>query len=173
MCLDYVLHQYIAAGCGNCRHVSTRFDLVGNDGVGAAVELLHTPDLHCIRTRAGNMGAHGIEEVCQVHDVGFLGGVFNDRLSGQQTGSQNDIHRSAYADHVKTDTVATQTVGAGQEVDIIFRLIHIRTQRHKALNVLVDGPGCEIAAAGQRHISPVEPAQQRAHQIVAGTHFGY
>ena len=58
----------------------------------------------------------------------------------------------------------------GLQRDVFFRLVHIGTQSQKALDVLVNGAGGKIAAAGQRHMGMTKPAQKRAHQVVAGAH---
>ena len=53
---------------------------------------------------------------------------------------------------------------------IVLRLVHIRAQGQEALNMLVDGTGGKIAAAGQGHMGMAEPAKQSPHQIIAGPH---
>ena len=49
--------------------------------------------------------------------------------------------------------------------------VHVGPHGHKALDVLIDGPAAQIAAAGQGDLRPAEAAQQGADQIVAGTDF--
>ena len=64
-----------------------------------------------------------------------------------------------------------QTVGSRGQIYIVLGLIHIGTQCDKAFDVLVDGTGCKITAAGQCHIGMLETAQQCAHEVIAGAHF--
>ena len=167
---NHVLHQDIAAHCGDGGHVGTGLDLVRDDGVGAAGEGVDTPDLHSIRTGAGDPGTHGVQEVGQIHDVGLFGGVFNDGLTGDQAGCQHDVDGGANGGHVQADPSSLQAVAAGLQRDEFIGLIHIRTQEQKALDVLVDGPGGEVAAAGQGDLGLAEAPQQSAHQVVAGPH---
>ena len=82
---DDILYQHITAGGSHCCQICTCLDLIGDNGVAAALELFHATDLHGIRTGAGDPGAHGIEEVGQVHDVGLLGSILNNSLAGKQT----------------------------------------------------------------------------------------
>ena len=103
--------------------------------------------------------------------MGLLGGIFNDRLPGNQGRSQHNVDGGAHADHVQTDTTALQAQLAGTQGHIVLGLLHIRTQRHKALDMLIDGTGSEITAARQGNIGASEPAQQHAHEVIAGTHF--
>ena len=168
-----VLHQNIAAGRGNGSHIGARLDLIRDNGIGAAPQRIDPPDLDGIGTGAGNPGAHGIEEVRQVHNVGFLGSVFDDRLTGQQGCRHHNVDRSAYACHVQADPGAVKSLLRGLQRDVFFRLVHIGTQSQKALDVLVNGAGGKIAAAGQRHMGMTKPAQKRAHQVVAGAHLFY
>ena len=167
---DHVLYQHVAACGHNGCQICTGLDLVGDDGIAAAPQLLHATDLHRIRTGAGNPGAHGIEEVGKVHDVGLFGGIFNHRLSGNQAGRHHDIHGGTDADHVQSDTAAMQAVRTGGQVYIVLGLVHVSTQRDKALDMLVNGTGGEVAATGQRHVGMVESAEQRAHQVITGAH---
>ena len=63
-----------------------------------------------------------------------------------------------------------ESVFTGFQCHIFFRFIHRCTQHLKALDVLVNGTGGEIAAAGQRHMCLAETTQQCTHQIIAGAH---
>ena len=46
--------------------------------------------------------------------------------------------------------------------------VHLGAQKLKALDMLVDGTGAEIAAAGHGHLGLAEPTQQRPEKIVRG-----
>ena len=155
---NHVLHQNIAAGCGNGSHIGARLDLVRDNGIGAAPQRIDSPDLNGIRPGAGNPGAHGIEEVRQVHNVGFLGGVFNNRLTGQQGCRHHNIDRRAYACHIQADPAALEPGFPGGQRHIVFGFVHVRAQRFKALDVLVDGPGGKVAASGQGYVGLAEAA---------------
>ena len=167
---DHVGHQDVAPHRRGCRQVGPGLDLVGDDGVGAAVQGVDAPDLHRVGAGAGNPGAHGIEEVGKVHDVGLLGGVLYDRLTGQQRRRQHDVHRGSHTGNIQTDPVAPEAFLTGLQGHIVLRLVHIGSQGKEALDMLVDGPGSKITAAGQGHMGLSEPAQQRPHQVVAGPH---
>ena len=135
------------------------------------MEAFHTANLDGIRTGTADTGTHGVQEVGQIHDMRLLGCVLNDGLTGQKAGCHDDVDGSAYADHVQTDTAAMKPHCTGGQVDIVLRLIHIGTQGPEAFDMLVDGTGCKVAPAGQCHTGPVEAAEQRTHNIVAGAHF--
>ena len=167
---NHVLNQDIAPGGCDSRHVSPGLDLVGDDGIGTSPQGVDPPDLDGIRARAGDPRPHGIQEVGQIHNVGLLRGGFDDGLSGNQGGRQHNVHGGAYACHVQADASAPQAFLAGLQAHILLGFVHHRSQSLKALDVLVNGTGGEVAAAGQRHSGLAEPAEQGSHQVVAGSH---
>ena len=100
----------------------------------------------------------------------LLGGVFDDGLSFCQTGRQHDVHGSAHAGNIQINIGAGEPLGSVGTDDAVAD-IHFGAQRLKALHVLVDGAdAAEVAAAGHGYLRPVEPAQKRADQIIAGPH---
>ena len=109
-----------------------------------------------------------LEEVGQVHDVGLLGGVFNDGHAIGQHAGQHDVHGGPHRDHVQIDLTAGQTAAGHLGADQAVAHIHIRPHGDETLDVLVDGPSAQVTAAGEGDLRPAEAAQQSAHQIVAG-----
>ena len=102
--------------------------------------------------------------------MGLLGRVFNNGLPGKQSCRHHNIHGSAHACHIQGDSGPVKALFRGLQSHIVLRLVHIRAQGQEALDMLVDGTGGKIAAAGQRHMGMAEPAKQGPHQIVAGPH---
>ena len=167
---DDVLDQDVAAGGDRCGHVGTGLDLVGDGGVGAAVEGFDALDLDGVGARAGDVGTHGVQEVGQVHDVGLLGRVLDDGLTLDQAGGHHDVGSRAHTDHVQADALATQAILAGDHLHVLLGLGHVRAQQAEALDVLVDGTGREGTAAGQGHMAPAVTAKLGTQQVVAGAH---
>ena len=99
----------------------------------------------------------------------LLGRVFNDRKSPGLHGGQHDVDRRAHRHHVEINGVAHQTLGHYIDHAMLHGR-HRRSQRREALQMLIDGPHAEIAAA--RHGNPrrAEPAQQRADEIIRSPH---
>ena len=56
-------------------------------------------------------------------------------------------------------------------MDIAPLDLHVGPHGHKALDVLVDGPVAQMAAAGQRDLRRAEAAQQGPDQVVGGPDF--
>lgn len=81
-------------------------------------------------------------------------------------GGQQHIDGAAHRDHIEKYVVAHQMVGLG--VHHAAPVLDGRAQRFKALQMLVDGAGADIAAAGIGHLGPAPAAQQRAQQVIAG-----
>ncbi len=98
----------------------------------------------------------------------LLGGVFNDGEAVGQGSGQHDVHGGAHRNDVQIDLRALQTAVPGGGVDIAAPHIYIGAHGGEALDVLVDGPPTQIAAAGRRHLGGAKAAQQRADQVIAG-----
>ena len=107
---DHIVHRDPASGGHRRGKIGPGFDLVGDDGIGAAPELFHAPDLDHIGAGPGDLCAHGVQEVCQVHDVGLLGGVFDDGGALSQDCGDHDVHGGANGDHIQADHSALHAV---------------------------------------------------------------
>ena len=119
-----------------------------------------------VGTRAADVGAHGVEEVGEIDDVRLLGRVFDHGVSLRQNGGHHDVHGRAHGNHIQIDAGAVEPGSLTGGVDKAALHHHVRAQRGKALDVLVDGAHAEVAAAGHGDLRPVEPAQQGADQII-------
>ena len=160
------MDDHVAPGGGGGDHQRARLDLVGNDGVGGAVQVLHAPHPDHVRARATNLRAHAVEEVGQVHDVGLLGRVVDHRGALGPGGGQQHVDGAADSDHIEEYVVAHQMICPG--VYHAAPILNGGPQRFKALQMLVNGAGADVAAAGIGHLGPSSPAQQRPQQVIAG-----
>ena len=160
-----VFDQDFSPDGGGGGHVGAGLDLVGNDGVGAAVELLHAVDLDGVRTGAANVRAHGVEEVGKIDDVRLARRVFDDRASLGEHGGDHNVHRRADGDLIEIYARAAQPSAGDVRGDEIGN-IDLRAEGVHALDVLVDRPDAEVAAARHRRAGNAEPAEHRADKIV-------
>ena len=163
------MHPHLAAGGGHRRHIGPGLDLVGDDGVAAAVEPGHAGDLDGVRPRAADVRAHGVQEVGKVHDVGLLGDILDDGGALRQGGGHHDIHGGAHGDHIQIYVGAVETAALRRGVDEAALQRDLGAHGGEALHVLVDGPdAAEVAAAGHGHLRLAEAAQQGTHEVVGG-----
>ena len=103
----------------------------------------------------------------------LLSRILDHRLSRQKRRRQHNVHGSTHTRHVQAHSVAAKAVRTGLQVYIIIILVHFSAQGNKPLDMLINGTGGKITAAGQCHMSLAEPAQQRTHQVIAGPHLSY
>ena len=142
-------------------------NLVGDDGIGGAPQPLHPVDLDGVRTRAADVGAQSIQEVCQIHNVGLSGGVFNDSQPPGLHRGQDDIHGGSHCDHVHIDAGPMQVVFRRDRDHAVVQAV-IAAQGRKALQVLVNGPDAEIAPARHGNHRLAAASQQSAEKIIGG-----
>ena len=95
--------------CG--KHISARFDLVGDDAVIRPVKLLHAVNTDHIRTGTLDIGAHRIQQICHVHHMGLFRNIFQDRASLCKTGGKHHIYSSAYGNLIKINTRPYKPLG--------------------------------------------------------------
>ena len=168
---DDVRQPQLAAHSCARGHVGTGLNLVGDDGIGAAVKAIHTLNLDRIRPRAAHVCAHGVEKVRQIHDMRFARRVFDDGAATRHGGGQNDVHRRADGDLIQIDLCAVQPAVRRVGIDESALDLHIRAHGAHTLDVLVDRPDAEIAAAGHGGLRRAEPAQHGADEIVRRADF--
>ena len=161
---DDVIEHHVPPGGGSGDHKGTGFDLVGYDGVGAAVELPPPLDADHIGARSLDTGPHHVEEVGYIHHMGLLGGVGDDGLALGAGGGQHDVDGSAHTDHVQIDLRAGELGSPGFH-DAVFDA-HVRAQGPEAFDVLVDGALANGAAAGEGDGCLLIAAQQSAQQVI-------
>ena len=129
------------------------------------MELLHAVDLDGIRTGAAHVRAHGVEEVRQIDDVRLARRVFDDRASFGEHGGDHNVHRCADGDLIEIYARAAQPSAGDVRGDEIGN-IDLRAEGVHALDVLVDRPDAEVAAARHRRAGHAEPAEHRADKII-------
>ena len=137
------------------------------------MELVHPVNLDGVCTGAAHVGPHGVEEVCQVNNMGFSGGIFYDGSAGSQDGCQNDIHRCPDRHFVQIHLGSVQP--AVTRCCIHEAVLHcdIRSKRFHPLDMLVNRPFTEVAAAGHCRLRNTEAAQHGPDEIIGRADFSH
>ena len=164
----HVLDQHIAAGGSGRHHVAAGLDLVRDDAVGAAVQLFHAAHLDHIGAGTAHVGTAHVQEVGQVHHMGLLGAVFQNGLALCHHSGEHAVHGSAHTDLIKEDVCAVELLGTHRDHAVVHAVLGTQGTEH--LEVLVDGAGAQVAAAGHGYLRPAKAGQQSAQEVVAGTH---
>ena len=129
-------------------------------------------DFNDVGARAADIRAHGVEEVGKVYDMGLLGGIFQDSDALGFHRGQHGVDGTANGVAVKVNMSAQQSAGglAGPGVDHATVQVYLYIHGLKGLDVLVDGPDPEVAAAGHGHARPGAAAQQCTQKIIGPPH---
>ena len=130
---------------------------------------LDAAHLDDIGARAAHIRAAHIQEVCQIDDMRLLGTVFKDGLALRHDGGKHPVHGRADADLIEEDMSAGQALlGADRDHAVVHAVL--RAEGAEGLEVLVDGAGAKVTAAGHGHLCLAVAGQQRAEEVVAGAH---
>ena len=162
------MQRYIALGDGGGYHVAACLDLVRNDGIVAAVHLFDAMNFDNVGTGTMHVSAHHVQEVSKVHNVRLTSYVFQNGRALCQHGSQHGVHGSTDGHRVKEHMPAHQVVGLDMDLTVLHRVLSAKGG--ESLQMLVDGTGAEVAAAGHSDLACTKTAQQRTQEVVAGPH---
>ena len=164
-----ILDQHIAADSCRGRHIGACFDLIGNDGIAAAVQRLDAADLDHVGACAGNLRAHGVQEVRKIHDVRLFGAVFDNRHAAAKHCCEQDVHRRADGDNIEINVAAAQPALRGVGADIAAGLLDHGTHGLEALDMLVNGADTEVAAARHGNMGMTKAAKLCADEVIRRT----
>ena len=162
--------DFAAAGGGGHRK-GRGFDAVGNDLVLRAVQTFHAGDGEGGAARARDLGAHGVEEIGQVHHLRFAGGAFDQRHAVGQRGRHHDVGR---AEDRRAAAPAQEQIGAlqlfGAGVDVAAVNPNFCAQRLQALEMQVNRARANDATARQGDHRLAAPPQQRTENAHRAAH---
>ena len=146
-------------------HQRPRLNLVRDDGVVRAVEIVAPEDTDDIRARALDARAHRVQEVRQIHNMRLLGGVVDDGRTVRLGCGKHHVNRRADRYAVKNNVRARQHVRF--RLDAPAHLFYICAQHPEPLEVLVNRARPDFASAGLVYLRLTTPPQQRTQQVVA------
>ena len=166
MARNHVRQAHFTAGGGAGRHIRARLDLVGDDAVRATVQTLDTLDTDRIRTGAANVRTHGVEEVGKVDDVRLARRVLDHGAAARKRRRDDDVHRRADGDLIQIYLCPMQAAVGRVGIDKAVFHLDVCAHRGHALDVLIDRPDAEIAAAGHGRLGRAEAAEHRADEVI-------
>ena len=148
-----------------------RLDAIAHDGVGDGVKLVNALHLDDGRPGALDLGAHLVEEVGEVHDLGLARRVVDRRRALGEDGGHHEVLGGAHAREGERDRVPRQAVGSAR-VDVAVIDLELDAERLKAEDVHVDLARADVAAAGHGDDGAAEAGEQGAEHRRRGAHLG-
>ena len=148
------------AGESRRRHEGAGLDPVRNDFGRNRSEGTHSADGDLGGPGAGNFRTHAIEDLGQRHHLRLAGGVAQDRRALGQDGCHQDVFRAGDGDDVEVNFRTPQPFGGRRDISVLQG--DLGPQGGQPLQVQVDRPRADRAAAGKRHPGALQPRDQRA-----------
>ena len=146
-------------------------DAVGDDVVRGAPQAAPALDLDDVRGRALHLGAHGLEEVDEVVDLGLARRRPDDRVAVGQRGGEHGVLGAHDRDVREVDPTATQPTGRLREV-VAVAIADGGAERLHRVDVQVHRTPADAIAPGIADDDAAESRQQRAEEDEAGAHLG-
>ncbi|MNX77077.1 hypothetical protein D3C86_1086010 [compost metagenome] len=109
----------VAPGDGRGDHEGARLDPVGDDRVVTAAQAADALDGDGLGAGPGDLGAHLVEEVGEIDDLGLLGAVLDDGGALGVDRGHHDGLGGAHAREVEVHVAADQSVGLGLHVAVL------------------------------------------------------
>ena len=161
--LHRLAHQTGRSNEGAC------LDAVAHHLMRDGVQLGHALDLDDRRAGSLDRGAHLVEQVGEVHDLGLAGGIVDDgRALGTHRG-HHEVLGGTHAGKVKRDCGARQPMRRSG-VDVAVVEVEIDAEGLQAQDVHVDLARADVAAARHGHSGLSEAPQQRPEHGGRGAH---
>ena len=158
----------VAAGDGAGDEEGARLDAIGIDAVARAVEAGYALDGDGGGACSLNVRAHGGEQRGEVGDFRLAGAVFHHGFALGQNGGHEQVLSAGDGDLVEDQVRAAEAVGAGFKVAVL--LGDDGAHFFQALDVQVDGPAADGAAAGHGDARHAGAGHQRAQHQGTGAH---
>ena len=124
------------------------------------------------RAGAGDFGAHGVEHVGQVLNLGFARRVFDDGLALGRYGAHHGVFGGAHAGKIERNIGAVQAVRrAGVDIAVVGLKVH--AQGVHANHMHVNLAGTQVATARHSHARLAEASHERPQNRDGGAHLGH
>ena len=139
--------------------------------MGNRMQLFHALDSHDGRTGANNLGAHLVEHVSEIDDLGLAGGIVDNRGALCAHRGHDEVLGRTDAGELERDGGTAQTLGR-ISVDVTVGGIELNAQGLKTKNVHIDLASTQVAAARHGNFGAMEAAQQGSHDGGGSAHLG-
>ena len=149
----------------------TGLDAVAHYAMGNRMQLFHALDGHDRRTRADNLGAHLVEHVGEIDNLGLASGIVDNRGALCAHRGHDEVLGRTDAGELERNGGTAQTLGR-ISVDVAVGGIELYAQGLETKNVHIDLASTQVAAAGHGYLGTMETAQQGPHHGRGSTHLG-
>ena len=156
------------AGDGGGSDEADNFKVVGADGELPAVQGCHALDLEGVGADVGDAGTEGVQEMTQVLDVRFGGGVADDRPATRHAGRHDSVLSGGDAGFVQQHVCTIQT-GWGIHRELALAVADLGAQAAQGQEVRVHAAPPDDIAAGWGQVDAAGAMQHRASQQNAGS----
>ena len=158
----------ITTGHGGSDHEGARFDTVRHDLIIGCGKLVDTLDTDGIGPGPLDLGTHPVQVQTQVDDLGFTGGIFEDRLPLGGGCRHHQVLGTADSRNIEIDPRTLKTLAFGFHIAMLQG--DLGTQGLESFKMQVYRAGTDGAAAGQGNARLAEASQQWSQHQHRGAH---
>ncbi len=162
------LDEHVAARRRRGAEEGAGLDAVGDDRVIDRVQRVDAFDVDDVGARAVDARAHLVEHPRELLDFGLPRGAYELRAAAREGRGHHEVFGARHRGHVEVDGGPAEARALGVDVPVLQG--DGRAHGLEALEVLVDGPRADGAAAGERHPRRAEAREERAQHEHRGPH---
>src|SRR5690606_29954337 len=162
--------QDVAGGRRGGDHVRPGLDAVGHDGVVDGLEALDAFDDDDVRAGARDVRAHLVEDPRELLDLGLTRGIHEGRSPAGEGRGRHEVLGAGDRGDVEADLGGAQAPRGHVHVHVAVAKVHDGAHGLEALEVLVDGPSADRAAARQRDRGLAVAGDERPEHEHGGSH---
>ncbi len=170
----------LAAGHCRSNEIGTRLDAIRNHRVVCAAQAGNPLDPDGTGSGAADAGAHRIQEIREIDDLRFAGGILQQGFALGERCRHHQVLGARNRHGIEHDMGAAQAFRPRADIAVFDD--DLRAHRLQPVNVQVDRPGADGAAAGKGYFGLPEARHERSEhedrsphrldQFVRGAPFG-
>ena len=131
----------------------------------STVQTLYTDNGQQVGTYTGNIGSHLVQQMAELLDIRFTGGVVDRRRAFSQHGSHDDVGRTGHAGFVEKHVGALEMLGPYLKDAAILTVLKLGAEFLEAKEVSVKTAAPDLVSSGLGHCSLTKATKQWAkHQ---------
>ena len=137
-------------------------DHIGQDAVVGAVQLLHAHHRKAVGGDARNVGAHAVEQVTELLNVGFAGRIVDGCGAFGEHSGHDDVGRPGHRGFVEEHVGAAQAFGLDLKEFVLAVHVKLRAELLQSEKMRVESSTADFVAAGLANHCPTEAGHERA-----------
>ena len=171
MLRDNILDCNITLCCHGSAHKCSRLNLIRDNRILCAMQLMHAADTDNIRTCALNIGAHAVKEVCHVNNMRLFRRIFKNCIALSQSCRHHHVDCRTNCHNIKINMRAAELLRLCDN-HTIFNT-DLCAKHLETFKMLVDWAAADITSARKGYFRTFVLSETGSQKIIGCSDFSY